>query len=212
MLYNKFNFTIRDFCASSSSRPELTGVFITPNKTISTDSFILAEVENVKTDIAGFPEMPNKPKPMTNFQSFILPKDKASDVIKLFKGSNSTIPIVNNAVVLKRDKEMVEIAKTDLESVDSIMSRVIDGQYPNTNDILVERGKYVSINVNAGFLKKIAGFLSDFTSRNRLKEITIKVPFNNVWEKDKFMSPIRFFAKNDDTGQKARILLMPIKE
>ena len=202
MLYNKYNFKINTFCGDNT-RPEISGVFVSPNKTVATDSFTLIEISSVKGNIKDFPTMPNK-KALSNFPSFILPKEKAGDVVKLFDGKkNITLPIIENAVVSKRDKHTAEIGKTDLESYNSVMSKVIDGVYPQYEDLLVERGRFIEVNLNPKFLTKIALFLGEFVGSNRTPEIKVKIPI----KKDE---PVRFYAKNEH-GQEAKVILMPIK-
>jgi len=201
--YNKYNFLLKDFTAKNSTRPEIDGIFITPKKTIATDSYQLLMVDSVKQNPEDYPVIPNKPKMRVDFKPFILPTEKAGDVVKLFKSGSYSLPILENAVVMMRGKQDVEIGRTDLSSYNSVVSRIVEGRFPETNDILVERGKYVEISVNPIFLKKIAGFFSSFTDESQ-KGLTIRVPVNGE-------SPIFFTGERKATGQKAKAVLMPIK-
>jgi len=208
MFYNKYNFIIKDFTASDYSRPEITGVLVSPKKTIATDSFMLLEVDSVKADPKDFPVIPDKPKMRVDFKPFILPKEKAGDVIKLFGKDNDSLPIINNAIVIRSNKMEVdnraEIGKTDLESYNSVMSRVIEGDFPDTKDLMKESGEYAEIEVNPALLKKIAGFFDSFRS-SKTDSIKIRVPIDA-------QSPIFFKGKRDSTEQTATALLMPIKK
>lgn len=70
-MFNKFNFQISKITAKSYIRPEISGVFVQPNRTVATDSFRLIEVERTahgKTQ---------------GFKSFILPKENAENLSKL---------------------------------------------------------------------------------------------------------------------------------
>lgn len=199
-LFNKSNFNITDFCAKSSTRPELEGIFVQPTKTIATNSFILIEVSTLKgLDINEFPAIPNKPKPKTNFKPFILSSNEAQKLIKPLS-KKQDIPILENAVILQSQDDFVEIGTTDLQSYNGIYCKPIQGEFPQVNDILVERGKFVEINVNPEYLVKIGKFYSQFLKGT--KTLKIKVPVNPN-------EPIRFYGKTEN--QDATALLMPIK-
>lgn len=201
--YNKYNFLLKDFTGNNSHKPVLDGVFITPQKTMATDSFCLLMVDSVKADPDDYPIIPNKPKMKRDFKPFILPSREAGNVFKLFNGNSSSLPILDNAVVMLRDKQQVEIGRTNLSSYNSVMSKMIEGRFPDIKGILVERGKYVEIEVNSNFLKKIAGFFSTFTDGRQ--EVKIRIPV-------KGQAPIIFTGERKETGQKAKALLMPLQK
>ena len=205
MLYNKYNFIIHDFCDKSEIRPEISGVFVSPKESVATNSFILAKVSKSIGELNDYPIIPNKGKPLSNFQSFIIPKDKAKEVADMIKKNkkNEGLPILNNAIVMSVKNNMAEIGITDLNSYNSVQTRVIEGKYPEYNEIVAEKGRFNEIEVNPEFLLKIAKFYKEFGEKENIKSIKIKVPF----EKD---APIRFFAKNNE-GQTAVVLLMPLK-
>lgn len=201
-MFNKFNLTIKDFTAKeSSSRPEIAGVFIKPNESVATDSFSLIKVSTPNVKASDYPKIPDKPEPLTNFPAFILPKEKVGEIEKLCK-KNPSMPILENVVLLKRKRELVEIGSTDLQSASSVVSQVIQGEYPRYNDLMVERGKYVEILVDPEKLKKMAGFFQKFVDSFQ-SGLKVKVPVDGV-------SPIRFYAKRKD-NQEATGLIMPIK-
>ena len=203
MFYNKYNFRIKDFTGENTARPEIGGILIKPKESVATDSFMLIRVDSVKsTD--EYPTLPDGKSPRKEFEEFILPRKSAESVLKLFNGGNSmTLPILNNAVVIKRKEDNVEIGKTDLEIFNSVNSRTIQGKFPAYNDLFQEKGKYIEICVNPEFLKKIATFYSEFCDE-RSAGLKIKVPV----EPDGI---IRFQGKRKEIGQKAETLLMPIR-
>ena len=162
---NKFNFLIHTFCAKDLSKPEISGIFVSPKETCATNAFIIARVSSPKDiDINDYPVIPNRAKPMSNFSSFILAKEKAKSIVSIFNSQkdSDTLPILNNAVIVRNDKERVEIGKTDLESYDSVMSRKVGGQFPKYNELFEENGKFVEIEVNKKFLKSIIDFYINF--------------------------------------------------
>jgi len=199
-MFNKYNFSIANIPIENSTRPEISGVFIKPNESVATDSFCMIKVSTPKVNISDYPKVQNKPKPIINFKPFILPRQKAKDIKDIIsKIKNDTFPILSNAVLYHRDDRQVEIGATDLESCQSVLSNVIEGEYPKYNEIFLKKGKYIKISVNPDFLIKIASFFSSF---NKDKTIEMEIPENP-------RSPIRFYAKNKDTGQEATALIMP---
>lgn len=203
MFFNRFNFRIKDFTGDSPARPEISGILIKPKESVATDSFMLIRVDSVKGDRGDFPVSPDGKTPKGEFEEFILPKKSAESVLKLFNGESLSLPILNNAVITKRKKDNVEIGKTDLETFNSINSRTIEGKFPAYNDLFQEKGKYVEICVSPKFLRRIATFYSEFCDTS-IAGLTIRVPVkpNGI---------IKFQGKRKETGQKAEVLLMPIK-
>jgi hypothetical protein len=202
-MFNKFNFLISNFCAKDNTRPKINGVFVNGYKeTCATDDYTLALVRNSNVDIKSFPELPNK-KTLKNFNAFILPQDKAKEVVKMCK-ANKSMPILENAVITHKDNETAEISTTDLTSVNSVMSRIIQGEFPKYNALLVEKGKFMEVRLNPKYLKKIAEFFSQFCETT--DGVLVKIPY----EKN---NPIRFEAhrKMESGVQEALSILMPIK-
>ena len=203
-MLNKNNLKIANFCSTSQVKPELTGIFVEPNQTSATDSFILIQVSTPKIDIADFPTLPSGQKPKSNFQPFILPANKAQEIEKNIPVKQSLL-ILENAVVIGQKKGVVEIATTDLEEAKIAQIHAIEGKYPEVKEILAEKGKYIEIILNPAFLAKIANYFKNF-SKN--PNITMKVPFSPYGEKN--TPPIKFEAEND--GQTAIALLMPCQK
>lgn len=206
---NKFNFIISKFCDNSGRKPEISGVFINSKgegESVATDSYKLIRVSTEKGfKKEDYPIIQNE-KPAENFKSFILPKEKANDIVKLFKKENKSLPILNNAVILKETENTIEIGKIDneLQGLNKIISQKIQGEYPDYQSIYNEdkKEKYIEIMVNPKFLKEIVDFYSQFcdTSTPKLK---IKIS-------EKESNPVRFYAKRQ-SGQDAEALLMKIK-
>jgi len=200
ILLNRHNFSIHNFCDKNGQRIELQGIFVSPNHTVATDSFIMIKVDTPQIDSTDYPVIPDK-KPLSHFNSFILPQEKAKEVLSIFKKSTA-LPILENAILLNDKKESIEVGTTDLESFLSITSRKMQGKYPNYNELFIESGKFIEIKVNPKLLKKIIDFYVNFMDSD-LDGIKIKIPVDKN-------SPIRFFSKKK-SGQKADAIIMPIK-
>ena len=201
--FNRHNFAIHNFCEQGGTKQELNGIFVTPEHTISTDGFTIIKVDTPKDyDLDDFPIIPNKPKPLESFKSFILPKTSATRILSIFKES-ANLPILDNAVLISNKKETAEIGTTDLENFSSITSQKVIGEFPKYKELFVEKGKHIEITVNPKLLKKIVDFYISFLGTPE-KGIKIKIPV-------KADEPIRFYGERKN-GQKAKNLLMTIKE
>lgn len=196
MLYNKFNFRIKDFVSKDRTREELTGIFVEPNGTTATDAYSLIRVSGIKREI-------REKEIKENFKSFILPSEKAKEVERLAKEieRKAVVAELNYIGVLSRKEDRVRVGKKDERGLfDCVESYLIEGEYPKYKDLLVERGKHIEIIVNPAFLERIAKFFKEFSKENRVK---IRIP---VKEKQ----PIRFYEEREN--QKAVALLMPMTE
>jgi len=203
MLYNKYNFSIAKF-GGNENRPELNGVFITPSETIATDGFRMIRVKSIKKDLGDYPQLPAGKTPKTNFQPFILNKKTALKIAsELAKIKEATLPILENAVITRAKQESVEITFTDLETIQSIMARPVEGKYPNYKEIINKReGRKIVLDTK--LLKDIVDFFNDFTTHKRIE---LYIPKDNY-------KPIFFTGTREinDTEQRADAVLMPIKE
>jgi hypothetical protein len=205
MLFNKFNFIINKFCDNNPNKPELSGVFInSKEESVATDSFKMIKVNTENVDEKEYPLINNQ-KPAKDFKSFILPKEQANDVAKLFKKENKNLPILNNAIILKETEDIVEIGKADneLQGFNKIMARKIQGEYPKYQELYKEKEKYTEIKINPKILKEIIDFYSQFCD-TPTPQLKIKIS-------KKETDPIKFIAERQ-SGQKAEALLMPIIE
>ncbi len=196
-MFNKHNLNIANFCAKNTTRPEITGIFIEPNRTTATDSFCLISVETPKLNSTDYPIIPNK-KVKDNFKPFILPADKSKEVLRIIPKNNKSLPILEHAILTQQTETMVELTTTDLNATQSVMSQVIDGKYPEFQPLLTEKGKFIKIQLNAELLLKIAQFFVQFQSN---EGITMKIPYNQN-------EAVRFIGINNT--QKAYGLIMPI--
>lgn len=200
MIYNKYNFLIaKYFAPTKSARPEITGILITPNKTVATDSFRLAVITTPEVSPEDIPALPNK-RIVKGFNPFILPKETAIEILKAIP-KGGLLPIVENAFLTQVNKEMVEFTTTDLDKIRSVATRVIEGDYPNYKEVLSEQCKYDNITLNIAFLIEILQFSKQFSGKSY---VTLRIP------RDK-KQPVRVNLEND-LGQKATLLLMPVRD
>jgi len=206
MLINKYNLKITNFCSKNTYKPEINGIYFSEKESIATDGFSLIKVQIPELSLDDYPILPNE-KIVKNPKSFILPIEEAIKISKNLPKKKTKLPILENAVILKQEKDFIEIGSTDLSSVNKTRSYLIEGKYPDYKQVLIKKGKHISITLNVKFLKRIVDFLNEFNLSNVGPEnqVKIEIPVNKN-------QPIFFYGKNKDTGQKCEAVLMPIKE
>lgn len=167
-----------DIAFPSQSRPEISGIYFSFSKNIvkivATDSFRLAEKSislggSVKKDI-----------------SFILPQKPAKEVLNILedKEGKTKIYILPNQVMFEFPMEEFQHPQVQ------IISRLIEGEYPNYQEIIPNDFKTKVLIKRDDFLDQIktAALFS-----GKLNEVKIKI---NPKEKD-----IQIFSQDPDIGQ-----------
>lgn len=206
MIYNKNNLIIAGACGESH-RAELSGVLFKKDRTIATDSTVLVQVEN-PTDMAELvkelPELPDKSKPLINFAKtgYIIPKKSVLKVLSNLKNETGVMTILRNCWFLQpKQIGSSVIATTDLDKTDLVMTRPIEGQYPDVSQLLKPATAKMKVLINLDKLKQVIDILDKMNlGKNPAVEISIE-------EAEK---PVRMTAKTLE-GQNIVALVMPLK-
>lgn len=155
-----------DFCSQSQTRVELSGVFFTFQKDrikiVTTDSFRLAEkIIYLKEPITSL-------KKTDDQYSFILPQKAAREFVNIFseKEGNIRICLTLNQVLFEYLlKEFSPHPQLQL------ISRLIEGEYPNYQEIIPKKFKTQAVFLRDDLLSQIkaASFFSGKTNEVKLK-------------------------------------------
>lgn len=177
----KFCFALAqviDVASISTSRPEISGIYFSFSKNIikmvATDSFRLAEK-------SIYLETPIKKE-----YSLILPQKPAREIINILEGKEGLLKIYfsNNQILF--EFPMAEVKHPQIQ----ITSRLIDGEYPNYQDIIPTKFKTTITLKRDEFLNqvKIASLFS-----GKVNEVKLLVyPDKNE---------IEVFSKSQDLGE-----------
>ncbi|OGZ66948.1 MAG: DNA polymerase III subunit beta [Candidatus Staskawiczbacteria bacterium RIFCSPHIGHO2_02_FULL_34_9] len=169
---------VSDIPTNSQSRPEISGVYFYFSKNnlkmVATDSFRLAE----KTIILE--------KFIDKEVSFILPQRSVREVLNILDGKTGTVKILfsNNQVLFEFPMKEVK------HPLIQIISRLIDGDYPNYQDIIPSKFKTKVVLKRDEFLNqlKTASLFSD-------KNNEVKISVNKEDEE------IEILSKNPNIGE-----------
>lgn len=192
------SFNSQNFCQSlnqvvgltnpSTTRPEISGVYFVFEKNllkmVATDTFRLGE-KTLKIE-----------KPLLKNYSFILPQKTAREVINIFGEEKGELTIYFNANQVLFEIPMSEIAHPKIQ----LISRLIEGDYPNYQEIIPKKYETQIILLKNEFLNQIKA-ASLFS--NKLNEVKFKInPSKNE---------INIFSQNPNLGEYQSSLLGEIK-
>ena len=198
MIYNKNNLLIKEFCGDDA-RPVLAGVAFYHNKSVATDSCVLAEVSTPNIDKNDAPIIPNHRK-LNYLQSepVIISKEGVGKVLKNLP-LKTTLPVLSTTWLGdKTNADFAEFLLTDLETATPILTRRTEGEFPDYKKIIPNEKTTFSVSFNPEVLAKVFSFLAKIGLRN------CKLDFygNN--------KPLVIRAETEEK-QKVRILVMPLR-
>ena len=205
-IYNKNNFETINFSNKDKLRKNLEGVYFTDKYTVATDFRTLLKVEVPKLNADDYPEFLNGQGIYDGKIDFIL---KAKDLKNVKFLKNKSLLILNDTVVFtKNDEKTVEIANTDLSSINKQNLIKVDEKFPEFEKIIPSeeslKENYVKINIDPEFLEKMAKAMRQINKNNREKFCSIYINKN---ENNKAMY---FEGLDKVNNQKAVGLIMPL--
>jgi DNA polymerase-3 subunit beta len=172
-----------DIASTSQTRPEISGVYFLFSKNlikmVSTDSFRLAE----KNIILG--------SPIKKEVSFILPQKPAREIMNILGEKEGVLKIYFSPHQTLFEFPMKEAAHPQIQ----ITSRLIDGEYPNYEEIIPKKFKTHVILKRDEFLSQIktASLFS-----GKINEVKITA---NIQNKE-----IEIFSQNPEIGQSHSVI------
>jgi len=180
-----------DFCALTQVRPELSGLYFSFQKNIvkivATDSFRLAE----KTILFEASE-----KGLTSPQSFIIPRNAARELINIFSEQDQKIKFHFSPSQIMIESHFPESKNPQAR----LVSRLIEGEYPNYEDIIPKEFKTQLIVARERFLNQIKS-ASLFSGRTNEIKLTINPK----------KSSVTVFSQNVDLGETQSELSAQVK-
>ncbi len=177
-----------DVASPSQTRPEISGIYFSFSKNnvkmVATDSFRLAEK-------SVYLETPFKKE-----YSFILPQKPAREIMNILEDKEGVVKLYfsNNQVLFE-----LPMAQVDHPQV-QVTSRLIDGEYPNYQDIIPQKFKTIITLKRDEFLNQIktASLFS-----GKVNEVKLLI------HSDK--KEVQVFAKSQDIGENTSSLSVDIE-
>lgn len=178
-----------DIPSFSTTRPEISGIFIKIDKNkikiAATDSYRLGEkIIDIKNNISG-----------SDF-SFILPQKTAKEIIHIFSEKEGDIKIISG-----NNQALFELITTQVsEPKIKLISRQIEGEYPNYEEIIPKKNQTEAI-INRGELINQIKAASLFSGK--VGEVILKI---NPDKKN-----IEIISENPETGNHSSFVSVKLK-
>ncbi len=177
-----------DISSSSQTRPEISGIYFIFSKNlikiVATDSFRLAE-KSISLE-----------KPIKKDYSFILPQKPAREIINILEEKEGVLKIYFSPNQILFEFPMKETSHPLIQ----ITSRLIEGEYPNYQEIIPKKFKTRVILKRDEFLNQIktASLFS-----GKINEIKFNVNTTN--------KEVEIFAKDPDIGENKSTIMAKIE-
>lgn len=134
---------------------------------------------------------------------FLLPVPAADALVKAIPRKNRSLPILEHAVLCESEGDTVRFATTDLEVQNPVTVRPIEGDYPDTDQVIPEAQEDPSVILDARLLSRACRIAEEFIGRQRPCHLRIapgKTPLDAV----------RIDVSDPDRGE-LLLVVMPIR-
>lgn len=184
---------IADIAVPSTAKPEISGIFFVFQKDFikmaATDSFRLGEktfYQNLKT-----------PSPLSSKEyTFILPQKAAKEIINIFGEKEGELRICFSPNQVLFESPMVETSHSQIQ----LISRLIEGEYPNYQEIIPKKYETQVIFQRNEFLNQIK---SAALFSGKVNEVKLKI--------DPKKEKVEVFSQNPELGEYHSYLAGKIK-
>lgn len=215
-LYGKKQLEIIKLASKDETRQALAGMFIDRDTTVITDGHKLVTVKSQPKPQEDWPAN-SIPWNKEDSDPFIISREQVEKAIKNIPklGKHDPNKILRNVAIGKvlNDQGRKELAcqTTDLDNIDNVAGREIDGKFPNYKQVIpdyMDETKYQPIGISATYLKEICAVFEKYQEGSRM--ITLHIAKQTKKQKQPENYPIVLTA-NDGEGTEAMAVIMPMR-
>lgn len=193
------------FCSKDEKRQILQGIHVN-GCTEACDGRILIRVPFVPIPADEFPPVSTA---SNDRKDCIIPAKQLTEALSKAKGM--TLPVLNTVRLSTRPGEgtaplRAQLVTTDLDNQRMIEAKTIDGNYPNTEQVIPKDEPKLSICLSSTYLRKIADYAEKHGVDKHGDNQGCPIRIDLVDE----LSPARFTIPLHD-GRQAKIVLMPMR-
>ena len=145
MLYSRAHFAVRHAASKDATRYNLNGIhFKADGSTEATDGHMLIQVHAETPPDDEWPDVGDIKASTDALEEFILPLEASERVMRAIpKPTRTSMPVLKHArldVVETNANGHARFVTTDLDSVTPMQADKIDGEYPNTAQVIPKIG------------------------------------------------------------------------
>ena len=206
MLYSKSQLAARHAASTDPTRFNLNGVhFKADGSTEASDGHMLIQVSPLGTDPQAFPASAgiNYTEGET-LVPFILPSATVNQLAKSIPKAGKGFPILANAaldVASTNANGAARFVVTDLETSGEVKGEKIAGEFPNTSQVIPERGE-VTFAMNLEFLEKVIKAAKEFAPKSKCRVAKFYATDT--------LSPVRIELDDAEHGEMLAVV-MPVR-
>ena len=193
-VYNKHNLNVvKVVDRKDNDRESLKTVFFTKDVTVATDGSMLIEVTACKADRDSFPSLPGA-EPVTIEEGRVISVEPVNSMRKNLP-KNNCLPLLNNVWCRKDTAELVEFVSTDLQNVNPVLTKPVEGKYPDYKQGIPVKKPKMSIFLDVKYLITLLECFEGFSK-------SVKVDIY-----DTPLEPVKLSSENRE--QKITAVIMP---
>lgn len=193
------HLAVRHAASKDPSRYMMNGIHFREDGLVeATDGHMMLRVRAGSPEADGFPE--GVGQVVENLRPFTCPTESAEKLRKVIpKGKR--FPQLEGAVLVKDEADTVEFRTTDLETVDSVTARKLDGEFPKTDQVMPEGEPLVTVYLSGVLLERVIKAAKEMGGP---KNLPLKFEIRDEG------SPVVVSLKDED-GDVLTGLIMPVR-
>lgn len=143
------NFVVKD----SSHGPAMAAINVTSAYCEANNSHLMLRVPHPSFDVAEFPSQGNDHAPVEAGKSVLITPATLEKALKNTSTRSSSLPILATVKLGINDKGNPVLVATDLDTTVSFEQRAIEGEYPDTDQVIPDASTPHVFSCSAAYLK-----------------------------------------------------------
>ena len=163
MLLSKRQLLAHKFCSTDETRPSLNGIQVEPTgRVLATDGHCAVIVPPCDADSSQFPQKGEASPEYVPSASFILPTAAAVSALKSIPRGRmiGTLPILAHVAVVNVNGT-VDMQTTDLDTVNNLSARPIDGTFPILENVWPKGEPTLTVHFDLDLIVQVCAALSE---------------------------------------------------
>ena len=211
LLLNRANLELVALASTDENRGAITGLYITPTRTVATDGHCLGMVDTPAVDAADFPAVEGFAPSAEPLIPCVLPADAARTLLKNLKRSH--LPILEHVAVdvEKTNRNgTIHALTTDLDTTTPVVSRHLDADaYPAINQVMPTGKPAYTVAFDAVLLARVLQTIAKVKGGKKGEKCVVKFDLFGSGS-DQGLKPLKITGTTE-VQQTFSFLIMPCR-